>query len=232
MEKMEVKPMLVRKIEHFNTHNKNKWNAAFAEVQNVLQLYRATGLPALQNDELGSLFTNTTELLYNKLAGGNAHLFTTEGSIEVDKEAALGIIKKPEGFDELDEAITEYVGNGAKQYNDGYGNIGFAVHDLDKYFRLDDMGDLQFTEAHKAAMEEYGNQYIKTQRGLDVYKFTQDIVAAYFANNMDKHLPRKGKMKIGTLTEYLSNVMQGIDLEKKEVIIEMQGTHGYYADRA
>ena len=232
MERKEVKPILVRKIEHFNTQNKSRWNDAFTEIQNVLDLYNATGLPALGNDELGGLFTNTTDVLYNKLAGGSAHLFTTEGSVEVDKEVALNIIKKPEGFDELQEAVENYVGNGTKHYGDAYGKIGFNVAVLDKYFMLDSKGKLQFTKEHLAAMEDYGNQYIKTQRGQDVYKFTQDVVAAYFANNMDKHLPRKGKMNIETLTEYLSNVMQGIDLEKKEVIVEMQGTHGYYADRA
>ena len=151
----------------------------------------------------------------------------------VDKEHALDVIQKPDGYDDLVDAIANYAEDGHKMYADAYGREGFAVADVGKYFMIDAAGDLQYTPQQIKAIEEAGNQYIKTGKGQDTYQFTQDIARSFFDHNMDQHLHYRGKVSAENLFAFLSEVMDGINLDTKELIPIHRGTgSGYYADRA
>ena len=221
MKTKPFEPILVRTLDLVAEQTARVWDKAKADLNSLLDDYKATGLPALTNDELPRLFADTSALMYDKITGGgHTHLQMEEGSkMKVDKAAALAILQKPGGYKELLESVQHYNSTGHKFYSEGQRNCGFAVKDIPKYFVIDDAGNLQYSTETVNILEAAGTCYIKTEKGADFYQFTQDIAASFFANNIDKHLNYKGpKMSLDVLYDKLDHVMKELDYTTKQAV--------------
>lgn len=167
---------------------KENWLKEKSDVQAVIDLYNALGLPKLQTgNELSRMCNNTQSFMFEKLTQGKkAHLVFGSGDdathMEIEPTKALDMLAKPKGYNELLAGISEL----EKSSRDGEMGSGtrWLVKDIAKNFTIDKDGNLQFTELLQTLIDEWGKCYVRTKRGKAYLKFAKAIIKAAQENEL------------------------------------------------
>lgn len=165
------------------------WEEAKTDLQRVINSYSVVGLTELENiDEVAMFLTVTEQFVYNKMTGGGVSvkgLNTAE--LSVNTSAAMALLNKPAGYDNLLLAVDEY----KKNIKAGYGQshttekVVFLISDVKKYFDYNS-GKLDYSEMLKNKIEESGKIYVKTAKGQSIYRFLEKVSKAASEENIDK----------------------------------------------
>lgn len=169
------------------------WNTAKSAVQDVVTIYNGLGYGDLINAELGSLFVNTEELIFDKITGGS---LSVSGTV-IDKKKAIEIVQKPVGYNSLINAIKLVEAKAALKdgrrcssvFSMGSDiDVSFTISsDIGNLFSIDEEGVVQFSERHQTRLDEMGKKWVTTDKGIAIYNFIQDIFAAYEERELDQH---------------------------------------------
>jgi hypothetical protein len=219
----QVKPLLIGRNERLHNLYAENWDIAKADLQKVVDCYNVTGLPVLTLDDLDALLKDADVLIFDKMTGGHAHFVTsTKEHLPIDKKQAFNILIKPNGYNKLIEAINNVKTNSTKGYSNSHQfHVRIDLSDLSKHFKMED-GQLQFSEQLQAELDEAGNSYAKTEKGIAAIQFCQDIARAWKQNKLNVHFPWKGLpndfVPVEAIAHLLSQAMQGFTLSDERVI--------------
>jgi len=192
-----------------------------AAFQPVVDAYTSMCLPTLSGSDLDGLVNNTDIFLYDKLTGGNpAFLKVGDGAtsteIEVNKQQAMALLKKPEGYAAFMQALTTFKSKHAAQHIGGVARP-FGVHWQLKYvaevFSIE--GDVvRVSEERIKAIEEMNKVYITSDKANRVLDFVNDVVAAYEKHNIGElkpSFPGTGDSRWFSPTEILRQSVERVD---------------------
>jgi|GEM_PF-4193640 len=168
------------------------WGQFKTQVQGVLDLYTATGLPALVNAEFSSLFNDTENLIFDKMTGVENGLLTFgEGessvSLPVNRSEAMKLLQKPVGYDALIagiDALKERLKSGGYKYSVNQ-RVQLSINNISAGFIIDEGGELQYSTYVAGLIANYGKTFIKTAKAKAVHQFIKDVVQAYYDNGID-----------------------------------------------
>lgn len=193
-----------------NEANRQAWNEQKSKVQKVVDLYNKTGLATLQPGELQGLFTDTDNLLHDKLTGGEAVNVQAGGSaIPLKRAAAMQFIDKPKEWDGLTHLIaatTDQLTKGATW--DGKAKVW--PNTIAHCFVLDAAGKVQFSDATQANIESYGITNVISKTGANVAAFLEAVEKAYAESGLaDDKFWKADPLKLLTVTTKGWNAASG-----------------------
>lgn len=222
-----MKKTLIHTDEQTAYKVKRGWDIQKQELQKVIDLYNITGFPKLTTGDLQPLFSNTNVFLFDKLTGGSGAQLVigaaeNKNYLPIDKEAAINIMQKPAGYNELLEGIK-------KIFPFAHRGIGDASTQVAKYsptnityvFVIDEAGELQYSERTLNEIEEAGKYYIQSETGNKLFQFVTDTVAAYYANGLDMayNIHRK------PIHEILMDIVKSLDPDNKTFVVNSAFAH-------
>ena len=198
------------------------WNTQKERVQVVIDLYNKLGFEPLQGNDLGRLVNDTTNFLFNKMTNGqDVHLVVgnSKTKLAVDKEPAMAMLQKPDGYKELIAGIAQLVillGKGAAV---SLGEISAIIQpsSINNHFYINEIEDLDFTEKTAAMIGEYGKRYVGSEVGILAFNFVSDVVKLYYNSGIKELLPN---YDIPTL---LMEVIQKMDDKNKTFEVNVSG---------
>lgn len=224
MKNTSIAPVLIAVHEHISKTHLQGWEFAKDKLQALIKLYNATGLPALAGGELDPLFNDTANLLYDKLTGNEAAHLTIgkgedRGHLAIDRTAAMALISKPKGYNELLAGITQCsrdLMTGKFPTNQAY-NIRVNITTISQYFVIDESGVPDYTDKVKNDIEEAGNLYAKTDKGQKIYAFFEKVKDAFFECGLDEyvHESQKNILPGAKVGELISEGIRSINVAEK-----------------
>ncbi len=159
------------------------YNSAKDDAQSVLNLYNGLGLTALTSAEFPRLFNDTPALIFDKLTGGNG---LSISGIQVDKNKAIDIIVKPDGYAPLLAAIEAYKGRAMAGYEGVNARQNIVVSRITDYFKLS-AGAVALSDVLVTQLANTGKYYTSTDKGIAHAAFAQAVVAAFFTTGVCHH---------------------------------------------
>ena len=198
----------------------NAWNVQKQNLQRVIDLYNATGLPDLAGNELHSLFNDTDHFLFDKITNGEqAHLTigtgVDRGHIAIDKTQAINMLVKPTGYNELVQCIKDTSEIIAKGSGANPTLAAMPAQNIGGCFVIDDSGNLQFSDRVQGDIDEAGKKYIASEAGKKVIAFVEDVAKAYYANGIDTL--QKGVYR-RTIGQIMEDVVTGMNDGEKTFV--------------
>lgn len=168
------------------------WNLAKTAVQNVVTIYNGLGYGDLTNAELSDLFTTPEELVFDKITGGALDI----GGTIIERSKAIEMVQRPAEYNSLIAAIKLVEANATSRdnrrassvfSNGSQIDVSFRISRISTYFKIDVNGDVQFSDYHQAQLDSMGKWYVRTDKGIAIYNFLQDVFAAYTARGLDQY---------------------------------------------
>lgn len=211
-----MEKILVWTDEQAKKEQAAKWDKEKSDVQVVVDLYRATKLPALAGDDLHRMLNDTENFMFDKIAGGEqAHLTIGTGDtafhLPLVKSKAIEILQKPVGYTELRAGIEHLV----KTSISGTSlDIKWNIQLVARYFEIDSDGQVQYTAEKAKQLAEHGNKYVQSECGKQLYGFITDVMAMYRKHNMDSVIGSFTDRKGCNPAIILQSLAQQMDGEK------------------
>jgi len=129
------------------------------ELSDILEAYKALGLPDMDDQEFRSLIFNPKELIFDKITGNknlelNGHL--------IDKSKSIDMVARPDGYDQMEALIL-----GFKQ------RINWSFY-LNNSLLID--GEICVSPSVEEKIKENCSYYAKTEKQLRAYKFAKFVL--------------------------------------------------------
>lgn len=186
---------------------------AKSELQTVIDAYDTLELEELQGNDLHRLFNDTDGLLFDKITGGEVSI----QGILLDRSKAMDVIAKPEGYQELINAIKYFIEKAKSGWPLNNQTLVIYPENVSHYFILDGDGLLQFSAKSSTLLNEAGKYYANTTKAKAIYDFVKAVGEKYFELELDILWPKKGN---DVIKDVIDEVLQTIDYSTRTVILD------------
>ena len=162
------------KTIHFDEAKHNDQKQQFKEllnhVQSSIDCYNKLGYSKLNNEEVQKLFTDTEELIFDKMTEGKE---TSIAGLELHKHKALEMFKKPVGYEELIQSVKS---TNDTLLNHLYSIVKISKNEISYYFILDENGVVDFTEKFLSSLEARHTFKATSEKAKLVLEFAQIVI--------------------------------------------------------
>lgn len=152
--------------------DKDTYNRIGSILQGIISNYNALGFGNLVDSELVQLFNNPIEFIFDKMTGGEQ---VSIAGVEVHKEKAIDILKKPIGYEALIAQLNEFKlkGVGVELSITPRRVTGSTIAGI---YTIDLNGDIVLKASFDAQLKEQYKKYAKTERAKKMLEFAQSII--------------------------------------------------------
>lgn len=139
-------------------------------LQSVIDAYNSMQLPALNNDDFQRLFTETNDLIFDKMtAGETLHI----AGLKLHKDKAFEILHKPDGY----EAFANELENALKIIKQGNGNaLSVLPQYIKNYYELDELGNVAVKASFIKQIEKQYKRYVTSDAANSVFQFANFVI--------------------------------------------------------
>jgi hypothetical protein len=163
------------------------FEAAAELIQEVVEQYGTLNLPALTTQELYLLFLSPVDLVFDKMTAGQP---LSIAGLEVHKEKAIELLKKPEGYEAFLVKVAE-VSKKLLAENYPPSNIQLNARTLKTIFELNDNGTVVLKESLRESIERGNKKFANTDAAKSMFEFATSVMAKYKELEIDKLHPGK-----------------------------------------
>ncbi len=171
-------------------HNQRAWNEQRDNLQAIADAYHKIGLPRLLPEELAPLVSDTSVFMYKKLTGDeNVQMVIgdTDKRIPIEMSKAMELTAKPQGYTELQTLIEQVKTKLVNGIPIDGARIFARIIDfksIGKLFQMDGDGKVCITEYLAGLIDEFGNSYITSKKGLAMLAFAEAVEAAFISSGV------------------------------------------------
>ena len=193
--------------------DKASYNRIAEFIQTVANNYNSLGFGSLIASELPILFNSPIDFIFDKMTGGQP---VTIGNITVNKQKAIEILNKPEGYEMLIAQIDEF---GKKGVFDERHHRNFHVNkaNIATVYTIDENGQVVIAEAFDLGLKSNNKKFAKTDTAKKMLQLSKTIV------DKAKELGVSDLIHGNTI----SHIISGIDPRRGELSINVDGIVKY-----
>lgn len=154
----------------------NQIECYIEDIQEVVNAYEKLGFGSLQKDELHLLFTQPANLVFDKITKGKP---LSIGDTMIDKVKAIEIVKKPDGYESLLNAIQKAVST--LKNSDNNNRVlklakSFDVSQVSEFFELSIEGKVIVKNSIYDRLKEQNKNYATSERAIKLFELGQLLI--------------------------------------------------------
>lgn len=168
-------------------------------LQQIVAAYNVLNLPALSTQEFYSLILNPTEVVFDKMTGGEP---VSIAGLHVDKKKAFELLIKPTGYDALLSTI-ESVFAQLKTNFWLFKNTPVNKNNVSRFFELDSDGNVSMISALDEQVKEYYTYYATSDAAKQANDFVNAFIKIWYEYEVDKWGDRATVESVGYFIDEL-----------------------------
>lgn len=174
-------------------------NIAANLLQPVVEQYHGLGIEPLMPAELQKLFSTPADLVFDKITGGNLSI----GNVAVEKEKAIAMVSKPDGYEKMLQMIDSVWGN-LKGERRQPGNAPINSQNIASFFILNDSKEVVLNPAIDEKLKAWYQKFAASEKAVAAFNFSTAFISLCQQHSINK-LGAIHKESIGTFINELVN---------------------------